>query len=314
MPTKFYILGASGFLGSGVAAYLKSKGYEVFTDRIDITDPLALREKFKETKPEMVINFAGVRAYPNIDWCEDHKAETVVVNVGGAINAMQAALEVGAYPVQISSGCIYSGGPKKEFTEEDEPNFFGSFYSRMRIVMQNALKELPVLQARIRLPLSRFSHSRNLINKITSYAKVISVPNSVTLVEDLWPVLEKLAEIKPVGILNLTNGGHLEHQQILEAYKRIVDPNHQYEIISLDQLQGKGGITKAERSNCVLSTAKARSLGLNLPKIDDKRLEEIMIDFKSSLAVFANSLNILDEGYHIGGGGRDSALSPDQND
>ncbi len=287
-PIKFYILGASGFLGSGAAAYLKSQGHQVFMERLEVADFSALRQKFKETKPEVVINFAGVRAYPNIDWCEDHKAETVRVNVGGAINAMQAALEVEAYPIQISSGCIYSGGPEKEFTEEDAPNFFGSFYSRMRVVMQAALKELPVLQARIRMPLSKFSHPRNLINKITSYSKVISIPNSVTLIEDLWPVLEKLAvrqsADRPVGILNLTNEGYLEHVQILEQYKKIVNPNHSYQIISLEELQGKRGITRAERSNCVLSVAKAQSLGLNLPAIGTERLKMIMENFKKSLS------------------------------
>ena len=116
-------------MGSGAVAYLRSQGHQVFDERVDITDFSALRRKFEETKLEVVINFAGVRAYPNIDWCEDHKAETVKVNVGGAINAMLAALEVGAYPIQISSGCIYSSGPEKQFTEEDSPNFLGSFYS-----------------------------------------------------------------------------------------------------------------------------------------------------------------------------------------
>lgn len=276
--TKFYILGASGFLGSGAVAYLKSRGHEVFDQRIDVADLSVLRERFRETEPEVVINFAGVRAYPNIDWCEDHKEETVRINVAGAINVMQAALEIGAYPIQISSGCIYSGGPEKQFTEEDPPNFFGSFYSRMRVAMQDVLKELPVLQARIRMPLSRFSHPRNLINKIISYPKVISVSNSVTLVEDLWPALERLAELKPVGILNLTNEGYLEHRQILGMYKEIVNSEHKYQPISLDELP-----TKAGRSNCVLSVAKAKALGLNLPAINEKRLKEVMENFKSSL-------------------------------
>ena len=281
---KFYILGASGFLGSRCSEYLKSKGREVLTERVDVTDLKALRKSFDSTKPEVVINFAGVRAYPNIDWCESHKEETIAVNVNGAINAMLAALDVGAYPIQISSGCIYSGGPEKLFTEEDPPNFFGSFYSRMRIVMQDSLKELPVLQARIRMPISMYSHPRNLINKITSYPKVISIPNSVTLIEDLFPALDKLAELKPTGILNLVNDGYVEHSQILNAYKKTVNPRHKYELITLEELQGKGGITKAQRSNCVLDNTKAKSLGLSLPELDDERLENIMQTFKESIS------------------------------
>jgi len=252
-------------------------------ERIDVTNLFDLRHKFSSVRPDIVINFSGVRAYPNIDWCENHKEETIKVNVGGAINTTAAALEVGAYPIQISSGCIYSGGPEKQFTEEDPPNFFGSFYSRMRIAMQDVLKDLPVLQVRIRMPLSRTSHPRNLINKLSSYSEVISIPNSVTLVEDLWPALEKLSISRPTGILNLTNEGHLEHKEILEAYKNIVDPSHSYRLISLEELEGENGIVKARRSNCVLSIARAKSLGLNLPTLRGQRLVEIMKDLKKSL-------------------------------
>ena len=279
---SFYIVGATGFMGSGMVKYLNSIGQTVYTERIDVTDLVTLKNKFNELRPDVVINFAGVKAHPNIDWCEDHKQETVAVNVAGAINVMLASIESGAYPIQITSGCIYEGGVDKRFTEEDEPNFTGSFYSRMRIVLQKALEELPVLQVRIRMPVSSFPNSRNLINKIIGYDKVISVPNSVTLVEDMYEALFKLSQTKPIGILNLVNDGVLEHKQILSAYKKVVNPNHNYTEISLEELHGKGGITKAKRSNCLLSNEKAKSLGIEMPEIDSKKLEEIMQNFKNN--------------------------------
>lgn len=288
--TKFYILGASGFLGSQCADYLAKHGHKVFTERIDITDFKALKKKIKETKPDVVIDFAGVRAYPNIDWCEDHKEETISVNVAGAVNAMLAAIENGAFPIQISSGCIYSGGPAKHFSEEDRPNFFGSFYSRMRIAMEMALKELPVLQARIRMPISSCPHPRNLINKLISYEKIISLPNSVTLLEDLWPALLKIAKLRPTGILNLTNDGYIQQEDIVKKYKEIVSPAHRYSVISIKELEGRLGLVKAQRANCVLSNQKALSMGIKMPAIDDKRLTKIMRDFKGNLGKTVNSI------------------------
>ena len=279
---KFYILGASGFMGSRCADYLTKEGHDVLTDRLDVTDFPSLKQAFERAKPDVVINFAGVRAYPNIDWCEDHKEETVLVNVGGAINAMLAALSVGAYPIQVASGCIYTGGTEKEFTEEDVPNFRASFYSRMRIVMQEALAELPVLQVRIRMPLSVHAHPRNLITKIASYKKVISVPNSVTLIEDMFPALARLSELKPTGILNLTNDGYLTHADILEAYKQIVDPDHAYELIDVKELESH--VTKAGRSNCLLSNEKAKQLGISMPAIAGERLNEVLRAYKQSLS------------------------------
>jgi dTDP-4-dehydrorhamnose reductase len=277
---KLYILGANGWMGSKCAAYFKAQGHEVVTERIDVTDLPLLKKTFLEVKPDTVINFAGVRAYPTIDWCEENKEETVAVNVGGAINAALASLEAGAYMIQIASGCIYMGGLDQAFTEDDAPNFFGSFYSRMRIVMQNALQELPVLQVRIRMPISMESHPRNLINKIASYKKVISVPNSVTLVEDLFPALLLLLEKKPVGILNIVNDGYVRHEAILTAYKDVVDPSHTYEIIAVEELEKT--IVKASRSNCVLSNEKAKSLGIAMPELTSSRLEEIMVAYKQT--------------------------------
>lgn len=275
------ITGANGFIGSHLAGYFTNQGYRVFTERVDITDHSSLKKAFEDSNPEVVINCAGVRAFPNIDWCESHKEETMRVNVSGAINAMTAAVEAGAYPIQIMSGCIYSGGPEKQFTEEDEPNFHGSFYSRMRIVLQETLKELPVLQARIRMPISSYSHPRNLLNKIVGYKKVISVPNSATLLEDLAPALEMLINKKITGILNLTNEGYVENAKILELYKKIIDPNHKYELISVDELEKN--IVKAGRSNCILSMVKANSMGVKMPALDEQRLEKIMLSYKKSL-------------------------------
>ena len=79
-----YILGANGVIGNHLAGYFSGQGYRVFTERIDITDLRALKKAFEDSKPEVVLNCAGVRAYPNIDWCEDHKEETMRVNVAGA--------------------------------------------------------------------------------------------------------------------------------------------------------------------------------------------------------------------------------------
>lgn len=278
---SLYILGANGYIGSHLVRYFKNKDYTVYSDRIEVTDLPALRTAFAKTKPDAVINCVGVRAYPNVDWCEDHKEGTVLVNVAGAVNVMVAAIDAGAHPIQVTSGCIYNGGPDTVFTEDDEPNFFGSFYSRMRIVLQNALKELPVLQARIRMPISMYTHPRNLITKIASYEKVISVPNSVTLLEDLAPMLERAAEEKVTGILNVTNEGYAEHSKILGLYKEIVDPQHEFTLISLDDLEKD--IVRASRSNCVLSTKKARGLGLALPPIDEVRWREILEQYKKSL-------------------------------
>lgn len=278
---KIYIIGASGWMGGLCAEYMKAEGHEVITDRLDISNLGLLTQTFTSVQPDVVINFAGVRAYPTIDWCEVNKEETITVNVLGAINVALASRNAGAYMIQIASGCIYSGDAATLFSEEDAPNFTGSFYSRMRIVMQDALRELPVLQVRIRMPLSKAAHSRNLITKIISYKKIISVPNSVTLIEDLFPALSVIMQKRPTGILNLVNDGYVKHDDILAVYKEIVDPLHQFEVIDIQELEKS--VVKAARSNCVLSNEKAKALGIQMPALDALRLRDIMSSYKASL-------------------------------
>ena len=233
---------------------------------VDFTTAKLLKEKGFDKRPFYLKS--------DTDKIEDNKTETIQVNVAGAINVMTAAMESGAYPIQISSGCVYSGDENYLFTENDTPNFYGSFYSRMRIVLENSLKELPVLYLRIRMPISYMSHPRNTINKIISYKRVISVPNSLTLIEDMYPAIEHLIGIKYKGILNLTNEGYVAHGQILNAYKKYVNPDHNFELITPEELEKS--VTKTGRSNCVLSMELAKSLGVNMPEINEKRLEEIV--------------------------------------
>lgn len=279
---KIYILGAFGYLGGQCSTYFRSRGYEVLNEKVDITDLPSTIKAFQKYRPDAAINLTGPPANPTIDWCEDNKEETIKMIVSAPINFAVAAAQTGAYPIQITSGCVYNGGVERTFTEDDEPNFFGSFYSRMRVVGQKALAELPVLQARIRMPISCIPHPRNTVTKIISYKKLISLPNSVTFLDDLWPAIERTIDTRPIGILNLTNDGYITHEQIINAYRKVINPNHNYEKISLEQLEEE--ITKSKRSNCILGMKKAKSLGIYMPGLTNERLNEIMEKYKTNLA------------------------------
>jgi hypothetical protein len=75
-------------------------------------------------------------------------------------------------------GCIYSydaehpiGG--KRFTETDPPNFFGSFYSYTKGLVEKLLVTYDnLLILRLRMPISDDLSDRNFITKISRYAKV----------------------------------------------------------------------------------------------------------------------------------------------
>ena len=260
---KALILGP-GWLGAKFHDYFDGS----VLSQADITDYQAVVAEIEQHKPDVVINTAGKTGRPHIDWCEDHKLETVSSNTMGPQALLKACGEREVKLVHISSGCIYAGdNDGKGWSEEDEPNFYGSFYSRTKIWAELALREFPALIVRIRMPFDDRPSERNLLNKLLKYDKVISEQNAITVVSDLLDATKALIEQKAEGIYNVTNPGSITHPEVLDMYKEIVDPEHKYEVISTDELETS--LVKAARSNCVLNTDKLAAAGIELLPVRD---------------------------------------------
>jgi 3,5-epimerase/4-reductase len=216
--------------------------------------------ELERENPDVVINCAGKTGRPNVDWCEDNKQETLFGNVTVPLLLAQACAEAGAYFVHVGSGCVYSGYNEGEgFYEDDAPNFFGSFYSRTKAWSESMLSEFPVLQLRLRMPLDGKPGPRNFITKITKYEKVISIPNSISVLEDFLKASSELIEKRATGIYNMTNPGTITHSEILDMYKELVDPSFEYTVFSEEEMNK---VIKAGRSNCGLSSKKLEGEGI----------------------------------------------------
>lgn len=266
----------NGYLGNKFHAALEGS----VLDGANINDQQAVRAAIEKHKPDVVINCAAKTGKPNIDWCEDHKFETLDSNLIGPLNLLRVCQEMGQYWVQIGSGCIYQGdNGGKGWAEDDKPNFDGSYYSKIKGWMNEILRDFPVLQLRLRMPLDSEPGPRNFITKITNYKQVISVPNSITVIDDLIDAAKQLMEKRATGLYNVVNPGAIEHKEILALYKELVDPDHTYKLISLDEL---GQYAKAPRSNCILSTKKLEDAGIRLPEIHT-RVAEILREYKQNL-------------------------------
>lgn len=254
-----YLIFGNGYIGN---KFKEAIGEEAAISGVDISDYQAVSQEITNSKPDVVINCAGKTGKPNVDWCEDHKVETVTSNVTGPLVLLRACSEEGVYWVHVGSGCVYTGdNGGVGYSEDDTPNFFGSFYSRTKAWSESILKEFPVLQLRLRMPVDDMPGPRNLITKITTYKKVISIPNSVSVLEDFLSASLVLIKQRASGIYNMTNPGGIEHREILDMYREIVDPSFVYELFSLEEL---GVVTKAGRSNCVLASDKREAAGAHM--------------------------------------------------
>lgn len=140
------------------------------------------------------------------------------------------------------------------FTEEDNPNFESSFYSYTKCRVEDILKHYPqTLILRVRMPVSDDLHPRSFVTKITSYARIVNVPNSHTILHDMLPLIPLLATHGETGVYNFTNPGAISHNEVLEMYKEIVDQGFNWKNFSVEE-QAK--VVKADRSNCALDAGK----------------------------------------------------------
>jgi hypothetical protein len=103
------------------------------------------------------------------------------------------------------------------------------------------------------MPISDDLSSRNFITKIVKYDRVVNVPNSMTVLTELLPVSLVMAERSLVGIYNFCNPGAISHNEVLDLYKKYVDPEYTYTNFTLEEQEK---ILKAGRSNNTLDHTK----------------------------------------------------------
>ncbi|MBC8501464.1 MAG: sugar nucleotide-binding protein [Nanoarchaeota archaeon] len=253
-----YLIFGDGYLGNKLNDFLDHS----IISKVHIKSVDDVKKEIIKYNPEFVINSIGKVGKPNVDWCETHKSETLFANVIVPALMVEACQELNKKMVHLGTGCIYSGdNNSKGFSEEDEPNFDGSFYSRSKQMAEKILKEFNVLQIRLRMPVDSIPNKRNLITKILKFDKIINIPNSVTIIDDFLIAAKKLMDKSVTGIFNVVNQGPETHKELLDIYNEYSPVKKKFELIPEKELKN---ITLARRSNCVLSTKKLESLGIHL--------------------------------------------------
>lgn len=272
---SFLVFGAqTGWIGGMIVDLLTKANKTVHVAKSRIEDRQNVEKEIDTIKPKYIMNCAGVTGRPNVDWCEDHKVETLRSNVIGTLNLADVASIRNIHVTNFATGCIYEYDAEhtmeengKGFLEEDKPNFSGSYYSKTKAMVEEMLKAYSnVLTLRVRMPLSDDLSARNFITKITKYQKVVDVPNSMTVLTEMLPISIDMTEKELKGIFNFTNPGVVSHNQILKLYQEYIDPNFKWTNFTVEE-QAK--ILKAGRSNNKLDVSKLLKYYPKLTPIQD---------------------------------------------
>eukprot|EP01025_Chloroclados_australasicus_P060784 TRINITY_DN7856_c1_g1_i6.p1 TRINITY_DN7856_c1_g1~~TRINITY_DN7856_c1_g1_i6.p1 ORF type:complete len:351 (-),score=28.02 TRINITY_DN7856_c1_g1_i6:183-1139(-) len=261
---SFLIFGKSGWIGGLVGEELERQGlkYEYATARLENREGIV--RDIERVNPTHVLNCAGVTGRPNVDWCEDHKADCIRGNVIGCLNLADVCTEKGVHMTYYGTGCIFHYDDQfpmnsgKGFKEADKPNFTGSYYSHCKAITENLLAAYPnVLTLRVRMPIVEdLTYHRNFITKIIKYHKVIDIPNSMTVLPELIPYSIEMSKRKLTGIMNYTNPGAISHNEILQLYKEYIDPDFTWSNFTIEE---QAAVIVAPRSNNLLDTERFKS-------------------------------------------------------
>lgn len=270
---KWLIFGCNGWIGKQFCDILMSQNETVVCAKSRADDENSVENEIIDTNPDRIVSLIGRTYGPGfntIDYLEQKGkvVENIKDNLYGPVVLTILAKKYGIHFTYLGTGCIFNGYDDNGYTEEDKPDFFGSSYSVVKGFTDRLMHFYndDVLNCRIRMPITSCDSTRNFITKIMTYKKICSIPNSMTVMPELLPIMIDMAKNKITGTINLTNPGLISHNEILEMVKEIVDPNFIWENFTLNEQRQ---ILLADRSNNLLNTDKLVKLYPNVLPIKE---------------------------------------------
>jgi dTDP-4-dehydrorhamnose reductase len=272
------LLGGSGYVGQAYQALLRGRGLafrNLSRAEADYTDPEVLAALLRRERPQFLINAAGYTGKPNVDACEQHKAECLFGNavLPGTIARVCAA--AGVPWGHISSGCIYSGARPDGtgFREDDPPNFtfranHCSFYSGTKGLGEEVLAGAPQVYVwRLRIPFNEVDHPRNYLTKLMRYERLLDATNSISQLDEFAAATLACWERRvPFGTYNVVNPGAVTTREIVELIRRAGVCPKPFQFFASEE-EFMRVAAKTPRSNCVLDSGKLAGAGIALTEV-----------------------------------------------
>lgn len=313
------LLGGSGYIGGAFAAELRRRKLDFISlsrGQLDYTRFDVLLEFLRSKKPEFVVNAAGYTGKPNVDACENSKADTLAGNTLLPQTIAQACSVAGVPWGHVSSGCIFSGAkivengqirvrkdmtepgaravvehsPEKilGFTEDDTPNFSFrdlpcSFYSGSKALGEEAIGGVGRSYVwRLRIPFDEIDNSRNYLSKLQRYQKVYDNVNSISHRADFVRACLDLWEKRAAfGTYNVTNQGFVTTREVVGMIEKILKPGRTFEFWK-DDSEFYRQAAKTPRSNCVMDVSKLLAAGVKIRDVH-QALEDSLKNWKAEI-------------------------------
>ena len=160
---RILVTGGAGYIGSHTLIELLARGHELFvidnyansspevlsavqeitgksfrSDKVDITDELAMDKVFATFSPEAVIHFAGLKAVGESEELPLHYYE---VNVGGGVALLKCMSTHGCNSIIFSSSATVYGEPQYLPYDESHPLAPVNVYGRTKYFIEEIIRD-----------------------------------------------------------------------------------------------------------------------------------------------------------------------------
>ena len=270
---KILVTGAAGQLGREVVDVATSAGHDVFAAsraELDVTKPEVVRAVVSREQPAVIVHAA---AWTAVDACESDREKAMLHNGAATRFVVDAAREVGARVVYISTDYVFDGTKPTPFVETDVPNP-QSVYGASKLEGEQAVDTS--IDTVVRISWVCGFHGANMVKTILRIAAqqdtLTFVDDQIgcpTFADDAAAMITRLAIEERPGIWHVTNQGAVSWYEFTREVLRAAgyDPARVKPVRTRDLVPARPAPRPA---NSVLDNAALRTAGISL--LDDFRV------------------------------------------
>ena len=219
---KFFITGVNGQLGYDVKRELLERGYtDILAPTrvdLDITNEDAVKKMIREYRPSVIFHCA---AYTAVDKAEEEQEKCYQVNVLGTKYLTEAAKEVGAKIIYISTDYVFDGTKEGLYQIEDKVNPV-NYYGKTKYLGENFIREYDnhiIVRISWVFGVNGKNFIRTMLNLAESHKELNVVCDQIgspTYTKDLAGLLVNMFLSNVKGLYHVTNEGYCSWYEFAE--------------------------------------------------------------------------------------------------
>jgi len=238
---KILVTGYNGQLGFDIGRQAETYDVEIIgidINDLDITKEQEVYNFIAEHKPDAIIHCA---AYTAVDKAEDDQEQCWTVNVEGTRHLAQAARNVNAKFMYISTDYVFDGEGTDEFIEADKPEPVG-YYGLTKYEGEKVIQSIFDEYFIVRISWVFGINGNNFVKTMLKLAESRDVLNVVadqigspTYTFDLARLLLDMIQTNQFGIYHATNEGFISWQEFAQEIFKLTGKNVTVNGITTDE-------------------------------------------------------------------------------